>query len=166
VALSFQLTINNSKEIISMKTALLTLFAFALFPIAAVAQSYDLSWFTIDGGGNVSVGGTYSVTGTIGQPDAGTLSGGSYSLIGGFWGFTGNSSTPIIVPILDIGLSLPNVILSWPAPSTGFVLEQSPGLGSPVWTVVGATVFVVGDRNTVTLPASATTRLFRLHASF
>ena len=64
-----------------MKT-LLALFAFALFPIAALAQSYDLSWFTIDGGGNVSTGATYSVTGTIGQPDAGTLSGGSYSLIG------------------------------------------------------------------------------------
>jgi len=149
-----------------MKTALLILLAFSLFSIAAPAQSYDISWFTIDGGGNVSTGATYSVTGTIGQADAGTLTGGSYSIIGGFWGFAGNSSAPLIVPILDIRLSLPNVILSWPAPSTGFVLEQSSTLSSPVWTVVGATVVVVGDRNTVTLPASATTRFFHLHASF
>jgi hypothetical protein len=148
-----------------MKTALLTLLTFSLFSIAS-AQSYDLSWFTIDGGGNVSTGATYSVTGTIGQPDAGTLSGGSYSIVGGFWGIAGNSSAPIIVPILDIRLALSDVILSWAAPSTGFVLEQSSSLGPPVWTVVGATVFVVGDRNTVALPASSTTRLFRLHASF
>jgi hypothetical protein len=148
-----------------MKTALLILLLFSLFSIDAPAQSYDLTWFTIDGGGNVSTGATYSVTGTIGQPDAGTLSGGSYSLIGGFWGFAGNSSA-ITIPILDIRLSLPNVILSWPAPSTGFVLEQSSTVSSPVWTPVGATVVVVGDRNTVTLLASTTTRFFRLHASF
>lgn len=148
-----------------MKTALLTFLLFSLVSIAP-AQSYDLSWFTIDGGGNISTGATHSVTGTIGQPDAGMVSGGNYSLAGGFWGFAGNSTAPIIVPTLDIRLSFPNVILSWPAPSTGFVLEQSTGVGSPVWTVVGATVIVVGDRNTVTLPASATTRLFRLHASF
>lgn len=149
-----------------MKTALLTLLAFSFLSIVVSAQSYDLPWFTIDGGGNVSTGATYSMTGTIGQPDAGILSGGSYSLIGGFWSFAGNSSAPIIVPILDIRLSLPNVILSWPTPSTGFVLEQSSTLSTPVWTVVGATVVVVGDRNTVTLPASATPRLFRLQASF
>src|SRR5580765_5150760 len=103
-----------------MKTALLTLLVFSLFSIAS-AQSHDLSWFTIDGGGNVSTGATYSVTGTIGQPDAGTLSGGSYSIIGGFWGF-GGVSAAITVPLLDIRPSLPNVVLSWPAPSTGFVL--------------------------------------------
>jgi hypothetical protein len=148
-----------------MKTSLLILIVFSLFSVAAPAQSYDLSWFTIDGGGNVSTGATYSVTGTIGQPDAGTLNGGSYSIIGGFWGFAGNSAATIPVPILDIRLALPNVVLSWPAPSTGFVLEQASTLSSPVWTVVGATVVVVGDRNTVTLSATATTRLFRLHAS-
>jgi hypothetical protein len=148
-----------------MKTVILTLIVFILFSIVAPAQSYDLTWFTIDGGGNVSTGSTFSVTGTIGQPDAGTLSGGSYSLIGGFWGFAGNSATTVTVPVLDILVSFPNVILSWPAPSTGFVLEQSPTLIVPTWTAVAATVVVVSDRNTVTLPATATTRRFRLHAS-
>jgi hypothetical protein len=47
----------------------------------------DLGWFTVDGGGGVSSStGSYSLTGTIGQPDAGFLTGGSYSLSGGFWG--------------------------------------------------------------------------------
>ena len=47
----------------------------------ANAQSgggYDLSWHTIDGGGGTSTGGVYSVSGTIGQPDAGAMSGANY----------------------------------------------------------------------------------------
>jgi len=59
-------------------------------PFTASAQSgggYDLTWYTIDGGGaTFSTGGSYSLGGTIGQADAGVLSGGSYQLNGGFWG--------------------------------------------------------------------------------
>jgi len=47
--------------------------------------AYDISWWTIDGGGNTSSGGSYSLSGTIGQPDSGTLTGGTYKLEGGFW---------------------------------------------------------------------------------
>jgi len=48
---------------------------------------YDLTWSTVDGGGyTFSTGGGYQLGGTIGQPDAGTLSGGDYTLSGGFWG--------------------------------------------------------------------------------
>ena len=53
--------------------------------ISARAQTFDLSWVSIDGGGGTSSGGAYSVSGTIGQPDAGVLSGGNYTLVGGFW---------------------------------------------------------------------------------
>ena len=63
---------------------------------AALAQTgggYDLTWSTIDGGGGGSAGGGYQLTGTLGQPDAGaTLSGGVYSLSGGFWGGVSASS--------------------------------------------------------------------------
>jgi hypothetical protein len=48
--------------------------------------NYDLSWWTVDGGGSTfSTGGSYSLGGTIGQPDAGTSTGGTYTLAGGFW---------------------------------------------------------------------------------
>lgn len=51
-----------------------------------LAQSYSIDGFTIDGGGGTSTGGVYSVSGTIGQPDAGApMTGGQYSLTGGFW---------------------------------------------------------------------------------
>lgn len=57
----------------------------AVVPVLA-AISYDLSWWTVDGGGGAVSGGAYALSGTIGQPDAGVLSGGSYTLAGGFWG--------------------------------------------------------------------------------
>ena len=55
--------------------------------MASTAQSYAISWWTIDNGGaTMSTGGGYSLGGTIGQPDAGAMSGGGYTLAGGFWG--------------------------------------------------------------------------------
>jgi hypothetical protein len=55
--------------------------------VASAQGGYDLSWWTVDGGGTTfSTGGGYSLGGTIGQPDAGVLmNGDSYTLIGGFW---------------------------------------------------------------------------------
>ena len=54
----------------------------------ALAQTFDLGWHTIDGGGGMfSTGGGFELGGTIGQPDANplTMAGGGFSLIGGFW---------------------------------------------------------------------------------
>jgi hypothetical protein len=49
-------------------------------------SGYDVDWWTTDGGGYTwSEGGGYSLGGTIGQPDARALSGGGYTLAGGFW---------------------------------------------------------------------------------
>ena len=53
---------------------------------ARALNGYDLSWWTVDGGGGAAEGGPYTLTGTAGQPDAGVLSGGTYILGGGLWG--------------------------------------------------------------------------------
>ena len=53
---------------------------------AQIGSGYNLTWWTIDGGGNQNtVGGGYALSGTLGQPDAGKASGGNYELVGGFW---------------------------------------------------------------------------------
>ena len=58
----------------------------AVVPVLA-AVTYDLSWWTVDGGGaTFSTSGGYALGGTIGQPDAWVLAGGGYTLGGGFWG--------------------------------------------------------------------------------
>jgi hypothetical protein len=59
-----------------------------LAAVPVLAQSgggYDLTWSTVDGGGYTFTGGSYSLGGTAGQPDAGLLTGGDYALAGGFW---------------------------------------------------------------------------------
>ena len=68
----------------------------------AMAQSggnYDLTWNTIDGGGAMSAtGGAFELSGTIGQMDAGNMSGGTFTLTGGFWH---DSSDPLFLPLID-----------------------------------------------------------------
>jgi hypothetical protein len=67
----------------------------------APQSGYDLSWYTIDGGGaTFSSGGSYSLGGSIGQPDAGSLSGGSYQLNGGFWGGASIANYNVYLPLV------------------------------------------------------------------
>jgi hypothetical protein len=50
---------------------------------------FDLTWSTIDGGGAMnSAGGSFDLSGTVGQPDTQSppvMTGGSFELTGGFW---------------------------------------------------------------------------------
>jgi len=58
-----------------------------MFMLPSLSQGegpYEISWYTIDGGGGMSSGGPYVLMGTIGQPDADWSSGGKYELLGGF----------------------------------------------------------------------------------
>jgi hypothetical protein len=66
--------------------AFLALATFLLLVSLALAQGgYEIPWFTVDGGGGNSIGGPYTLSGTAGQPDVGVLSGGTYTVTGGFW---------------------------------------------------------------------------------
>jgi len=49
------------------------------------SNGFDLSWFTIDGGGMWSQGWDFVLSATIGQVDAVVLAGGDFELTGGFW---------------------------------------------------------------------------------
>jgi hypothetical protein len=49
------------------------------------AQPYAIDWWTVGGGGGNSAGGDFALSGTAGQSGTGRMSGGSYSLEGGFW---------------------------------------------------------------------------------
>jgi len=71
---------------ITMTPKLLGLLGVLGAAAGAQAQPFDVPWRTIDGGGyTFSSGGQFTLGGTIGQPDAAAMTGGQYSLIGGFW---------------------------------------------------------------------------------
>ncbi len=53
---------------------------------ATGVEDFEISRSTIDGGGIMfSTGGDFELSGTIGQPDAGSMIGGDFELTGGFW---------------------------------------------------------------------------------
>ena len=72
-----------------MRTTRLLLILAIAGATAAIAQDFEITRSTIDGGGpgapGRSTGGDFELSGTIGQPDAGVLSGGEFELSGGFW---------------------------------------------------------------------------------
>jgi hypothetical protein len=86
-----------------MKRRLITLVfvgVLALFLVGlalAAPQFFLLSW-TVDGGGGRTQATPYFLTGSIGQPDSGVLTGGDYSLTGGFLGSGDPTPTPPPIP--------------------------------------------------------------------
>lgn len=50
-----------------------------------ILQSYDLAWYSVDGGGGTSAGGSFTLTGAIGQPDVGVSRTCGTALSGGVW---------------------------------------------------------------------------------
>jgi hypothetical protein len=65
--------------------------------LATRATAYDpIFWYSTDDGGSIgALAGTYRLSGTIGQHDAGTLTGGVYVLRGGFWHAGAPASTGV-----------------------------------------------------------------------
>lgn len=129
-----------------------------LLQMAICHAQFSIDWHTIDGGGGTSTGGVYSVTGTIGQPDAGpTLTNGPYSVTGGFWALptavqTSGAPTLTIVPATP-GFAT----ISWSPNNTNFVLQETWSLTSVNWTNSPS-----GATNPIVVPASLPTKFYRL----
>lgn len=102
-----------------------------LVATAALAQSggtYDLSWNTVDGGGaTFSTGSTYSLGGTAGQPDAGSMNGGTYALDGGFWNGIAGKPTAALLALFQGRFENAAVTLEW------ITSSETDLLGFNVW---------------------------------
>jgi hypothetical protein len=125
------------------------------------AEDFSLNWSTIAGGGGSSTGGTYQVSGTIGQYDAsGPMTGGNYSLIGGFWALISVVQTPG-APLLTITHSGNSVTISWPSPSTGWTLQQNSDLTATSWSASGG-ISDNGMIKSITITSPTGNLFFRL----
>ena len=133
------------------------------WPGSSQAQSYSIDWYKVAGGGGTSTGGAYQISGTVGQSDAGpVLSGGNYSLTGGFWALYALQTAG--APGLRIYLSSPSsAVVAWLAPATGFVLQENSNLNSPNWINSAAAVATIHGTNQVTITPPAGNKLFRLY---
>ncbi len=145
------------------KMLVLPWLAMLAITISVSAQSYSIDWSTIDGGGGTSTGGVYSVSGTIGQPDAGVMSGGNYSLAGGFWSLVSAVQTPG-APLLSVWRTTTNtVVVSWPSPATGFALYQNTNVNTTNWVTPVETVYDNGTNKFIIVNPPAGNRFYRLH---
>jgi len=134
------------------------LILYAALCLRALGQSYAIDWFTIDGGGGTSTGGVYTVTGTIGQPDAGgPMTNGQYSVTGGFWALPTAVQTPGAPTLTIAPAALGFATISWSPNTPGFGLQETWSLSVANWTnsLSGAT-------NPATVPAVVPTKFYRL----
>lgn len=164
--LSFSL--RSSRPFAAKQFCLPSVFTALLFALSAaspaLAQNFAVDRFVLTGGGGTSASSSFSLTGTIGQPDAGAkLTGGQYTMDTGFW------SAAIAVqtagaPRLSVVRVGGNVIISWPsADSVGFIVEQSGTPGTLAsWSTSGATLTDNGTTKSMTVPATPGYKFFRL----
>ena len=128
------------------------------FILRVQGQSYTIDWYKIAGGGGTSTGSVYSISGTIGQPDAsGAMTGGSYSLTGGFWALISLVQTPG-APLLTITYSGNQAIVSWDPSATGWTFQTNNNLSTGTWGNYLGAVF----NNRVTNAPSTGNLFFRL----
>lgn len=151
-----------------MKNSLIVLSAtsaLALCALPATAQSggnFQITRSTIDGGGALrSAGGNFTLSGTVGQPDATVARGGVFTLQGGFWGGITLIQTPG-APMLKIQRVPPSrAVISWPVSVTGFALEEAPTVNGP-WTPAQGLAAATATEQTVTINSTIGMKLYRL----
>lgn len=135
----------------------------ALSGTGLFGQSYSIDPHSIAGGGGTSTGGVFAVNGTIGQPDAGAMSGGSFSLLGGYWSVTALLTTG--APLLSVSRTPTNtVLISWPSPSAGFVLQQKNDLSPGPWGTPAEPVTNNGTNKFIVVQPPVGNRFYRLIA--
>ena len=152
----------------NLKIVILMAIGFILFPsvfrLSASAQSYTINWYKIAGGGGTSTGGTYQVSGTIGQPDAsGAMNGGNYSVTGGFWSLINVVQMPGVPNLLIVPNGANSVKLLWPDPATNtYTLQQNVNLATTSWVTSGYTITNGFGTNFCTITPPTGNLFFRL----
>lgn len=93
------------------------------------------------------------MTGTIAQPDAGVMTGGGFTLHGGFW----SPEQPMELPRLLVVHSAGGAVLSWRPNVPGFVLQTNAAASPNGWGDLPN-----GVSNPMTVPTDSSARFFRL----
>ena len=117
----------------------------------------------MDGGGGTSTGGVYSVSGMVGQPEAGHMSGGNFSLVGGFWSVIAIAQTP--TTYLSARHANTAVVLWWPKADPEWKLEFTTSLdagGTHAWTLIPPPYATNDTDCVVTEPVSVGSKFYRL----
>ena len=99
----------NIRNLLSIALVLVAGLLLASAVLAQTGDGYDLTWWTVDGGGGTVSGSGYTLTGTAGQPEPGpALTGGDYTLYSGFWPGGGEAPPACEHPLTGVSVSGPS----------------------------------------------------------
>jgi hypothetical protein len=133
----------------------------AILLVANASAQYAIPWFKIAGGGAMqSTGGIYTLSGTIGQVDAGRVAStnDSVRLESGFWGIAIQQAG---YPVLNITQSGTNALVAWVTAETGFILQSVTNLATPTaWADTGLAPVVSSSTNVVIVPLNPAVKTF------
>ena len=121
-------------------------------PFTVEPLTFSVNWFKVAGGGGASTGGVYSVTGTVGQQDAGgPMQACNYSVEGGFWSLYAN------IPANPVPSATITVPASVCANSTGNGASvPSAGAGAIYsWTIGNGTITSGSTSDSITFSEGA-----------
>ena len=151
---------------ISLKQLISVILALCLLAPVLHAQSFSIDWYQISAGGGVSAGtngsAVYSVSGSIGQHEAGgAMTGGNYSMTGGFWSFIFVVQT-VGLPNLTVSRAGNSVIIFW-ANTGDYTLQQNNNIAIPSgWTKSGYSISASNGTNSISITPPAGNLFFRL----
>lgn len=144
-----------------MKKLILFCLLASAFCLPTWAQQYSVDWYKVAGGGGTSTGGTYAVSGTIGQHDAGgPMTGGNYSLTGGFWALISVLQTPG-APTLYISHAGNTVTVYWQS-VLGWTLHQNSNLANTNGWLLNSSWSTSNGTNYLNLTSPTGSLVYRL----
>lgn len=131
----------------------------------SVRAEPGIPWHTSDGGGGTSTGGVYKMMGTIGQPDAGAITGGVYALHGGFWQGVYLLQLSNGPQLRIVQRTATTVMLAWPASAAGYQLQAANALlpAPAIWINVSESPEIVGDEWQISIQVDRSVRFLRLN---
>ena len=137
--------------------------AFVLLMCNTSFAQYSIDWITVHGGEGTTSSGVYENSGTIGQPDAGSVIAGEFVIGGGYWSDLEAVLQPGAAGLSIEELSPDSALITWPAPSTGYVLQENANLTTSNWLAVTNPPAVVNGEMQITASPTVGNRYCRLN---
>jgi hypothetical protein len=131
--------------------------AILLLSITTAPAQFVMSWSAMSGGSGGGAAGAFAMQGSIGLTDAASGASGAFAFSGGFWSLLEEAPPP-----LRMFRNGEDLILAWPHPSPGYVLQASTDM--TLWEIVAVPpVLTEGENHVLWGPLADPRRYFRLH---
>jgi hypothetical protein len=151
-----------------LRSPMLWVWLVALWILASIflaqAQSANIEWLSLDGGGGKSTSAVYVASFSIGQPIAGVFSGGNYSAAAGFWSVAA-AAQEAARPTLVFEQNRDRLTLVWSKTATDYFLDETESLAGPIntrWSEISTPYQSNSTHFFFEVPSPVTKRFYRL----